>query len=60
MMGIGPEEAGRMNLWTYQALLWNWNQMHDPDAKREPGEPEDRDRLSRFHRANKAKRAELN
>jgi len=52
MMGIGPEEAGRIDLWTYQAMMWNWNKAHDPDAKPEPGEiSTDIDRLSRFHRA---------
>lgn len=24
-MGIGPEEASRMDLWTYTALLHHWN-----------------------------------
>jgi len=52
MMGIGPEEAGRMTLWEYQALLWNWNRAHDPDTNRAPTEPTtDIGRLSRFHRA---------
>jgi hypothetical protein len=33
MMGIGPEEGGRMDLWTYQALMWNWNRAHDTGPK---------------------------
>lgn len=47
MMGIGPEEAGRMGYWTYQALMWNWNRAHDPDPGNKPLSGADRDRLQR-------------
>lgn len=47
MMGIGPDECGRLDLWTYGALLWNWNQAHDPDANKPRGAV-DVDRLRRF------------
>jgi len=52
MMGIGPEECGRMDLWTYGALLWNWNRAHDPDAKETP-RPVDAKRLARFTNAHR-------
>ena len=54
MMGVGPEESGRMDLWTYQALMWNWNRAHDPEPQERSAAGEitaDIDRLSRFHRA---------
>jgi hypothetical protein len=47
MMGIGPEEAGRMDLWTYQALMWNWNRAHDTTPGPKPLDSKQRDRLSR-------------
>lgn len=53
MMGIGPEEAGRMDLWTYQALLWNWNLAHNPDAARGPSK-QDKERLGRLLAAHAA------
>lgn len=31
MMGIGPTEAGSLDLWTYEALLYNWNEAHSTD-----------------------------
>jgi hypothetical protein len=36
MMGIGPEEAGRMDYWAYSALLWNWNEAHKTDDSPKP------------------------
>lgn len=51
MMNIGPEEAGRMSLWTYQALLWNWNRAHDFTPGKKPLGKEDKARLSRFMEA---------
>jgi hypothetical protein len=47
MMNVGPEECGRLSLWEYGALLWNWNQAHDPDAKAARGSV-DIDKLRRF------------
>lgn len=31
MMNVGPLEAAELNLWTYEALLWNWNEAHRSD-----------------------------
>lgn len=39
-MNIPPSEADKLSLYRYEALLWNWNDMHgrddgpttDPDA----------------------------
>ncbi|MBI1179101.1 MAG: hypothetical protein GC201_00985 [Alphaproteobacteria bacterium] len=45
MMGIGPEEAGRMSLWTYGALLQTWNERHESDD--DPVEPPDREKVRR-------------
>lgn len=39
-MHIGPEEAGRMDLKTYEGVLHNWNKMHDtgkPDTAPDMG-----------------------
>lgn len=39
-MGVGPEEAGRLSLWTYTALLDRWNAAHsDRDGETDPAEP---------------------
>jgi len=38
MMNIPPSEAKRMDLWTYEAMLWNWNDAHDTEV--EPPDPE--------------------
>lgn len=34
MMNIPPSEANALGLWEYEALIWNWNQLHksEPDA----------------------------
>jgi hypothetical protein len=47
MMGIGPEEAGRMDFWTYEALLWNWNKAHDPKPQAKPLDERQAARLTR-------------
>jgi hypothetical protein len=47
MMVVGPEEAGRMSLWTYQALLHNWNAAHGGEDGAKPLDPEKADRLKR-------------
>lgn len=31
MMGVGPTEAAGLDLWTYEALLYNWNEAHSTD-----------------------------
>lgn len=31
MMNISPAEARDLSLWEYEALLYNWNKIHDPD-----------------------------
>jgi hypothetical protein len=31
MMGVSPAEAAKLSLWTYEALLWNWNERHKTD-----------------------------
>jgi hypothetical protein len=49
MMGVGPTEAAKLSLWTYEALLWNWNERHrteDDDAV----EPPDADFVEHRHR----------
>lgn len=50
MMNIGPEEAGRLDLWTYQALLHNWSEAHNPSETKTLSEGQ-RDRLQRAMRA---------
>lgn len=32
MMNVPPSEAGALSLWAYEALLYNWNRIHNPDA----------------------------
>lgn len=32
-MGIGPTEAAGLDLWTYEALLHNWNQAQNGDEE---------------------------
>ncbi len=43
MGGIPPEQAGRLTLWQYQAMRWNWNDRHkvetDDGDDGEPVEP---------------------
>lgn len=51
MMNIGPEEAGRMDLWTYQALMHNWNRAHSSDAVPKPLDPSKAARLDRAMKA---------
>ena len=51
MMNIGPEEAGRMDLWTYQALLHNWNLAHSADTSAKPLTAGQKDRLERAMKA---------
>jgi hypothetical protein len=29
MMSIPSEQADKLSLWKYEALLWNWNEAHD-------------------------------
>lgn len=31
MMNVPPSEAGRLSLWEYEAMLYNWNKVHNPD-----------------------------
>lgn len=50
MMGIGPEECGRMDFWTYQALLHNWNEAHRPEGEATLTGSQ-RSRLDRFNSA---------
>lgn len=47
MMGIQPSETARLTWWEYQALLWNWNDRHDPEAQNEPVEAPDGDFVAR-------------
>lgn len=35
MMGIGPEQAGKMSLWQYSVCLSEWNRRHG--GKQGPG-----------------------
>jgi hypothetical protein len=54
MMGVGPEECGRLTLWEYGALLWNWNQAHSgTGSSHEPASPEFRDQMKRIFAAEK-------
>lgn len=48
MMNIGPEEAGRLDLHTYEGLLHNWNKLHATDA---PDAAPDMGRLRTFMEA---------
>lgn len=41
MMGIPPSEAKRLTWQEYQAVLWWWNDRHDPEGENEPVEPPD-------------------
>lgn len=47
MMNIPPSEAKRLTWWEYQALLWNWNDRHDPEGENEPAEAPDADFIRR-------------
>jgi hypothetical protein len=29
-MNVPPSEAKQLSLYEYEALLWNWNEMHSP------------------------------
>lgn len=40
-----------MDIWTYGALLHNWNKAHNPGGASEPGTITDIDKVRRFHRA---------
>lgn len=31
-MNVPPDVAARLTLWEYEALLHNWNKIHDPDG----------------------------
>lgn len=35
-MNVPPSEAKRLTLWEYEALLVNWNYLHDTDPQPEP------------------------
>lgn len=50
MMGVGPTEAARLSLWTYEALLWNWNDRHRTDDEDEAVELPDADFVEARHR----------
>lgn len=39
MMNIPPDQAARLSLWEYEALLWHWNDAHDT-SDIEPPDPE--------------------
>lgn len=47
-MHIGPEEAGRLDLKTYEGMLHHWNKLHAID---EPEAAPDLDRLRIFMEA---------
>lgn len=47
MMGIPPSEVKAMTWWESQAIIWNWNDRHDPEGKDEPVEPPEADFVRR-------------
>lgn len=50
MMGVGPAEASRLSMWTYEALLWNWNERHKvDDGEGDPVEAPDWDYIEHRH-----------
>jgi hypothetical protein len=51
MMGIGPSEAADLDMWTYQALLWNWNKAHNPEPQAKSLDAAGAERLDRALRA---------
>jgi hypothetical protein len=50
MMGVSPAEAAKLSLWTYEALLWNWNDRHRTDDGDEPVEAPDAEFVEHRHR----------
>lgn len=46
-MGIQPSEMGRLTWWEYQAMLWNWQDRHDPEGANTPTEAPDADAFKR-------------
>lgn len=40
MMNVPPSEAERLDIYTYEAMLWNWNEAHSSDRDIEPPDPE--------------------
>jgi hypothetical protein len=39
MMGIGPTEAAGLDFWTYEGLLYNWNEAQRSDDDVPPPDP---------------------
>lgn len=51
MMGVSPAEAAKLSLWSYEALLWNWNDRHRTDDEQaDPVELPDADYVEHRHR----------
>lgn len=45
MMNIPPSEVDALSLWKYEALLYHWNEAHNPDAEPDIVDPEVTQRL---------------
>jgi hypothetical protein len=50
MMGVSPAEAAKLSLWTYEALLWNWNERHKTEDDEGAVDLPDADFVEHRHR----------